>query len=160
MNDSDTSKSDLRWYQVRMRTLVVVIVVLGMVICWIGFGIINDRRIVSILRNSMSVEVGYEFELGRVHWLSVSNPSDLGLEQLNRLTKLKTLYIRETKISKIGLEHLKRLSNLKHLELDYSVLTNEDLKTLQISLPNCTINRRSKKLTNIMKTLREKSDSK
>jgi hypothetical protein len=152
MNDSDPPKPERRWPQVSLRTLLVVAVVLSVVSAWIGVRIENDRRIVAKLSESGSVEVGYEW--GRVMWLSGSSVTDAELERLQGLTKLKTLYLRETKITDAGLEHLKGLTNLRWLELVNVEVTEEGVNKLQGALPNCTINRRSKRLTEAANRIR------
>jgi hypothetical protein len=47
----------------------------------------------------------------------------------------------ETEITDDGLEHLSGLTGLKILSLDGTQVTEDGVKRLQVSLPNCKITR-------------------
>jgi len=57
--------------------------------------------------------------------------TDAGLEHLEGLTNLKTLYLRKTLITDDGLERLKTLTNLEELMLDHSQITDAGLEHIK-----------------------------
>ncbi len=71
--------------------------------------------------------------------LSHTQVTGAGLVNLKGLTGLHTLELRGAQISDQELQHLSGLTNLRHLDLDFTHVTEEGIKELRKSLPDCEI---------------------
>ena len=65
--------------------------------------------------------------------------TDIGLRHLTGLMRLQELKLDETKVTDAGLANLSRLPRLQWLTLFGTNVTDAGVKTLQKSLPNCTV---------------------
>ena len=67
--------------------------------------------------------------------------NDAELEQLQRLTQLRSLYLDSTRVTDAGLENLRGLTRLQTADLRNTQVTEAGLTRLQKALPNCKITR-------------------
>jgi hypothetical protein len=73
-------------------------------------------------------------------FLENTEVTDMGLEQLGRLTQLQDIYLLYCEfITDAGLKHLAGLTQLRELLIDARKVTNAGRKKLQQALPNCRI---------------------
>ena len=61
------------------------------------------------------------------------------MEQLEGLSNLLSLDLRDTKVTSAGLGHLVALTNLQSLNLGNTAVSEEGFEQLQHALPNCKI---------------------
>ena len=159
MNDSNPPKPKLRWYQFSLRTLLIVVLVLG-----VGLGLLG-RKVQRIRREEEAalkfVEMRGMIRADRSrsmldHWVHrlcggipecpVTNVSldgtdvtNTDLEYLKDLPDLEFLSLTYTRVTDTGLEHLKELTNLRELHLANTQVTDEGVEKFQKALPNCEV---------------------
>ncbi len=158
-----------RWFQFRLRTLLIAIVLLSLPLSWFGARLRKARR------QKAAMEVVGELGglvirspsgmprfvvLGEYNFrTSISGVAQTGgqpfppgypfreatcirdgdLAVLTLLVTLEGLGIHCTDVSDAGLTHLQGLTRLKHLDLTDTQVTPEGVKKLQEALPNCEI---------------------
>jgi hypothetical protein len=71
--------------------------------------------------------------------LNGSAVTDVGLENIGNLTRLKYLDLRDTPITDAGLKHLAKLHSLEKLYLSGTDTTEAGLQELQSKLPRCKV---------------------
>ena len=147
-----------RWYQFRLRTLLIGVLLLSLPLSWFAVRMERARAVQDVLR--LGGTVG--FRLVEVHW-SERLPWVRGLLgedffdepqlvsfQYNRITDADLVCIEDlitldyldlygTQITDAGLEHIKGLANLKELDVRRTQVTPEGVKRLEEALPNCQI---------------------
>jgi Leucine-rich repeat (LRR) protein len=72
-------------------------------------------------------------------FLSGTPVTDAGLEHLNGLVQLKWLYLEGTPVTDGGLEHLKGLRELEELDLRNTQVTDAGIAALKRSLPTLRV---------------------
>jgi hypothetical protein len=138
MNDSDTPKPKRRWYQFRMRTLLVFVLLLSVPLSWFAWKLQKARR----QREAVEaiVEAGgyvyYDFQIDETGaeitgaqptapvWLRKS----LGDDFFRAVT---TVDLSGTQVTNTGLECLRGLNNLKELYLGGNLVTDAGLEHLK-----------------------------
>ncbi len=120
LNESNSPKPKLRWYQFSLRTLLLFVLIAGM-----GFGLLGQRiqRIRSEIRataelEKLGAEIGFYPQEewkdilpipDRWLWKCFGNsPVDSGLEHLEKLTSLEWLHLNDTQVTDAGIEKLQR----------------------------------------------------
>jgi len=159
MNDSRPPKPKRRWYQFRLRTLLVVTLVLAVGLSWIAVKLQQARRQRKAVQAicQLGGAVGYDFDIvggtyrpryeepAGTAWLSrvdlvsdvlavsLSGPSvhNEDLVHLESLPKLESLHLGGTQVTDAGLKHLKGLTNLKSLTLGGTHVTDGGLVNLK-----------------------------
>jgi len=161
MTDTRPRKPKRRWYQFRLRTLLLVTLVLGVLSGWIGNRVQRARKNRQSLAEVGTVvqEAGGRAWLGYVEqpdWLGrllgdpgvlylscrapIDPPSfdDVDLEHLmrsaravNGLASLERLDLNGTRVTDAGLEHVKGLTNLQWLCLTRTKVTDAGLVHLE-----------------------------
>jgi hypothetical protein len=76
---------------------------------------------------------GYEVDLRNTGAL------DKHLEDLQKISNLKSLDLRGTRITDAGLEHLRPISTLEIVEMAQTKVTDAGVESLKKSLPNATL---------------------
>jgi hypothetical protein len=66
---------------------------------------------------------------------------DEALAVLSKFRKLRSLNLRDTRITDEGLQHLRALKRLEQLDLRGTQVTDVGLQKLQAALPDCKIHR-------------------
>jgi hypothetical protein len=158
-----TPKPRRPWPQYSLRTLLVLVVVLGCVCGWLASKIIRARE----QREAVKAieELG-----GRVDWKPASGGmirtaaawvgklmggdwsvdvaavyltgtpvTDAGLEHLRGLTQLTGLNLSSTRVTDAGLERLRGLMQLTGLELRSTQVSDAGVNALKKALPNVNI---------------------
>ena len=151
------SKRRRRWFQFSLRTLLVLFLLACIGMGWIGVKIQQARRgreaAAAIERLGGKVfwsNADSPEESGGWAWLRkllgddlLVHPDDVvihsraqvitdaGLEHLNALTQLETLYVDSDQITDAGLQHLKGLTHLRDLMLVNTQVSNSGLEHLK-----------------------------
>lgn len=156
-NDKATPSGDLprkprgRWLQVSLRTLLILVTLLGVGLGWFVHCGERQRRAVEALKE-VGGEISYDtpgaapaeksFDLSgwfprdylddvdRVD-LSESKFTDAEMVHLRGLTGLQSIHLNGTLVTDAGLAHLKGLHRLKHLTLDGIQVTDDGLAHVQ-----------------------------
>ena len=152
-----------RWFQFRLRTLLIVVLVLSLPLSWLAMRMERARRqrraveAISSLRGQASCDwqnyprygaeptwlrriLGDDF-FDPVTWavLNRDTITDADLEHLKGLPSLEILSLPDTRVSDAGLEYVSGLSQLEYLDLRNTDVTPEGIRKLQEALPNCKI---------------------
>jgi hypothetical protein len=147
-------------------TLLVLVVVAGIAMCWI------NRRMESAMRRTEAVEAilksgggaRFDFEVDESGkrlakarepgpaWLRYLMGQDLGtnvieaevqtddaLEGVKELPQLRKLHLFSKRVTDAGLRHLETVSQLETLFLEETRVTDEGVRKLQKTLPKCRI---------------------
>jgi hypothetical protein len=135
----------LRWYQYRLRSLLLFMLLLAICMSWIAV-IMQD------FRKQKVAAAAIEKAGGSVHfkptWLGKllrddslerangvelygTSVSDANLVHLQSLQQLQSLNLRNTQVSDAGLVHLRRLSQLRELTLELTIVTDAGLVHLE-----------------------------
>ena len=160
-----TPRPRRRWLQFSLRTLLVVMLVLGCGLAWFAREVEREwaQREAAVTIRKMGGRVEYVAVSGgmiptAVAWLgglidhdlsgyvaSVSlkgtRVSDAGLVHLQRLTQLVELNLDNTQVSDAGLVHLQGLTQLRWLSLHETRVSDAGVAELHKTLRNCTIDR-------------------
>ncbi len=144
-----------RWFQFRLRTLLIAILVLSLPLSWFAVKLEKARRqreAVEALKG-----VGCQLCYGRgytpsvVRWMPTvlsggsvyvptilfggdSELTDAGLRNIHEFrepARITRIYLDRTDVTDAGLENLKGLTNLKGLSLDSTQVTDTGLKHLK-----------------------------
>jgi hypothetical protein len=162
-----TSTPDLRWYQCRLRTLLVTGIFVALVIgltraadwykqwgarhleslgAQVSFGkgfcsiaLKSNRDARPLLNDGLSDLCHLSTSYGLRLSLSETNVSDTDLQQLAAIRGLYSLDLACTEITDKGLESLGKLKTLQELNLCSTRVTAEGAKNLQRTLRHCRI---------------------
>ncbi|MBC8872532.1 MAG: hypothetical protein H8E44_24120 [Planctomycetes bacterium] len=126
MNDSLRPGKKRRWYQFGLRTLLVLILVAGVGLGWLGVKVQQTRKhraAVAKLQES-GVTITFDDD-GWAKTIDFPNSEltadapvlDVAIVPLKDLPKLDELTLEQTRITDVGLEHLAGLKNLRVLDL-------------------------------------------
>ncbi len=142
-------KPSRRWYQFTLRTLLIVVTLVGCGFAWFGLKVRESHRqeaaVAAIER--LGGRVFYDAEppgsglvralLGDEFFrnvrqvdLEIYAVDDADLEHLHGLTRLTRLEIDGTQITDAGLVHLKALTRLEFLDLNNTSISDAGLKQL------------------------------
>lgn len=146
-----TTKTKRRWFQFRLRTLLLVVTVFAVCMAWYVSRAQRQRRTVAALR-AMGGRVVYNADLrlpelapawlqrllGDDYFFSVSHldlsrntgVDDETLVHLDELAHLRSLDLGQTQVTDAGLGSLKGMSELESLKLEGIPITNEGLAHL------------------------------
>lgn len=134
-----------RWFQFRLRTLLVVMLVISLGMGWV----MKERRRIAERREAF-VSAGLMFSVGEDSYQPVwhlilfgvdvrfasriwgdSTTTDDGLVHLRELTRLHSLYLRGDQVTDAGMVHLKGLKQLQVLNLNGTQVTDSGLEQLR-----------------------------
>ena len=141
----DVLNSKRRWFQFRLRTLLIFVLICLIPYCWFLVRVHRQREAVAAIeKGGGSVEYG---ELHGPAWLRkllgdkyfayvvsaslAPQTTDADLEHLDGLTEVRGLLLTNTNITDAGLEHLKGLTQLQQLVLTDTKITDAGLKHLK-----------------------------
>jgi len=166
MDDSRPPRPKRRWYQFRLRTLLLLVVLVSVGMSWFTVKLHRARRqraaVQGILGSGGSVLYDYDYvDDGRVTlggqppgpaWLretlgvdffcdvkTVLLLSDAGAEHLEGLTSVEWVVLDGPGVTDAVLDRLKGASRLRHLILVDTSVTDEGVKELREALPDCKI---------------------
>lgn len=139
----NNTPSKRRWFQFRLRTLLVMVVVVAIPLGWIGY----ERRRIATRREGLK-EAGFAWggQSPQPEWNQAvfgdDSPAyansmvsgivtDAGLVHLKNLPQLQLLALYGSHITDAGLVHLKDLPQLQTLSLDGTHITDVGLVHLQ-----------------------------
>lgn len=146
-----------RWFQFRLRTLLIAILILSLPLSWFAVRLQRARRqreaVAAI--EGLGGNVQYERPQGKQQpvssWLRdllgrdffdrvtlvylQGNVTNADLEHLTALLDLERLMLRSPQITDAGLKHLQGMSNLRYLTLISTSITDAGLTHLE-GLPN------------------------
>ncbi len=155
-----------RWFQFRLKTLLIAILVLSLPLSWFAVKIQSGRRqreaAEAVLRvgGAVSYNCGIACRFRVPTWLdellgtdfsvvsgvclgqhkTLGSPvGDDDLELLRRMTKLRYLDLTDSRITDVGLENLEGLTRLEELYVHGTQVTDQGVKNLQVALPACMI---------------------
>lgn len=148
-----------KWFQFRLRTLLIAVLVLSLPLSWVAVRMDRARRQREAVEEIERLRglVLYDWEtpppqtvgrtvLGNDFFdevvlvdLAHSLVRDARLEHLAGLTNLHYLWLDDTHITDAGLEHLTGLTNLEILTIRDNNVTPKGIQKLQQALPNCVI---------------------
>jgi internalin A len=137
----------LRWYQWRLRSLFLLILMVAMGMSWLTVTIQNQRKqkaaVEEIKKAGGLGSVGYEItwlgkllrddSLADVTYLDLTGQSvtDDMFVHLEEFKQLQTLALAKSNITDAGLTHLRGLNQLQFLTLDDTEVTDAGLANLQ-----------------------------
>lgn len=163
---TDSSKSRRRWLRYGLISLLVLVVVASLVMCWI------EPRMRESMRRTEAVEAifksgggaKFDFEVDESgnrlakarepgpSWLRYLMGQDLGanvieaevqtdeaLVGVKDLPLLRKLHLFSKRITDGGLRHLEEASQLETVYVENTKVTDEGIKRLQKALPKCRI---------------------
>jgi Leucine-rich repeat (LRR) protein len=161
-------KPKRRFLRFSLRTLLVLVVLSGLVMGWLGIVVERRYQQKRILEQLKEWEPAAEYRRGYVVslWLqdglespidedlaclkgltrlefldlSFTNVTDAGLLHLRDLERLHRLHLHGTQIGDAGLEHLKTMNTLSYLDLGGTNVTDNALHEFRTTLPHCSIN--------------------
>lgn len=161
--------SKLRWFQFRLRTLLIAFLVLGLPLSWLaaevnrlrkqkqavtalqqhGWQLMYDWQIADQnLRSAFALE-----ELQTPEWVrkrfgpeysdvvvaSVGNGSASDLHDLGRFPNLRCVMIYNTPVPDAAINNLKTLSNLKQLTFSEAQVSQEHADEIRAAIPGCWV---------------------
>jgi hypothetical protein len=154
-----------RWFQYRLRTLLIVMLVVSLGMGWV----MKERRRIAARRDALKTAGFDELFIPNVllkprwrehqaswsiillggNWpefaMAIScrsdGTTDADLVHLVELTQLQELHLSGTRVTDAGLMHLRRLTQLQWLYLDGTQATDTGVARLQAALPNCNVYR-------------------
>jgi len=150
MNDSDLPKLKRRWYQISLRTVLLIVLLLSLPFSWFAFRLDQTRRQKAVLANFSEYEhnaywrysslgekeandfpFGYVFDL-RLWGNERTAPTDDDLIHLAGFTHLQALTIENCPgVTDAGLKHLSGMTNLSSLSLNGNRITDAGLVHLK-----------------------------
>lgn len=138
-----------RWYQFRLRTLLIATALIAIVLAWYTSGPQRQRRAVAAIR-SFDGYVQFDYRrnqyvprplldwVGEEYFAEVTGVSyewnrvdDSALEPLEDLRSLQNLVLSESPLTDVGLARLERLSSLQTLNLRGTPISDASLEHLQ-----------------------------
>lgn len=150
-------KPTRRWFQFRLRTLLILTAAIAIVMTWWSLRVRPQREAVEALRK-IGGQIEYDARLpftGRmkappkwprglldavgvdcfasVIWIDLNNTqvTDADLERLKNLTARQGIELNNTKLTDAGLQHLKDLTGLQYLYLNNTSVTDAGLESLK-----------------------------
>ena len=165
MNDCRPPKPRLRWYQFSVRTLLIVVLVLGVFFGWLGSRLQRAARHRQMAAELHGVKAEVESLGGRIYaytdrppnWLdkllgdpgvfdvqtvTMGQAADADLKHLKDLSGVFhswELDLTDTPITDAGLDHLKKLTGLQSVNLHGTKVTGVGATRLKDALPNVSI---------------------
>ena len=163
-NPAQAARPRRRRFRYSLRTLLVVVTLVGVVLgVWVQRAE-RQRRAVAAMREDGG-KVMYDYEesrpravngdlpgpdwlcrlLGVDYFANVTHAhlsrsaTDATLSHLGDLTSLKSLWLDGTQVTDTGLAHLTGLARLQELDLSGTQVTDAGCDRLQQALPNCAI---------------------
>jgi Leucine Rich repeat len=135
---TDDRQKSRRWYQFRLRTLLICVLVLSVPLSWFGVRLEKARKqrnAIDLLEDKGCIFV---YQYPRVKEIRVpiqvlaaySRVTDSDLKHLRDLTEITHIYLNETAITDAGLQHLEGLTQLRELSLEHTDITDDGLKHL------------------------------
>lgn len=148
------------WYRFRLRTLLLIVLVLSLASSWIAVGLRKEKRQRQAYEQ---IELGiYTCDIPSFPWYSgwlhkmfgneeshdltllvfngFTSINDNTLEAVAQFDHLKQLWLNgQIAITDAGLEQLTRLERLRDLSLGDARVTAEAVQRLRQALPNCEI---------------------
>jgi Leucine-rich repeat (LRR) protein len=157
-------KPKRRWFQLRLRTLLVLVTLASVPLSWVGWELEQRQREkvaiawVEEMRGQVSfgsVEIdGFlssDLETSwwkktkdtlfgeSVHYFNLGNTKVSDLSPLADMKKLVRLYLDQTEVS--DLSPLAGMKYLRGLSLEGTEVSEEQIEQLQLALPKCKISR-------------------
>ncbi len=157
LEEKQTASPKRRWFQFRLRTLLVLVCLASGVFRWVGWELDQRRRekVAIAWVEEMGGKVSFDFkdssgvekswlERTKDIWLgksvvSVSSQSMVVNSDLLPLSALKNLTILYLRTSASDLSPLADLKRLKYLDLYETKVTRERIDELKLALPTCLI---------------------
>lgn len=139
------TRTSCRWFQFRLRTLLMVIAILAMPAAWIA----NERRAIAARQRAFAeLRIGLHMAHGQPAWrvwllgddqvaysrciaCSARSLDDEGAMSLRFLVRAENLYLDRVPITDVGVAGLKRLTSLRNLGLGDSKITDAGLVHLE-----------------------------
>ena len=141
-----TPKPRRRWWQISLRTLLILVTLLCVWLGWVVNRGERQRRAMWALqrmRGNISYDAprvssylglrsprDYFYDVDFVS-LSESSLTDAGMLYLKALTSLQRLHLNRTKVTDAGLAHIRDLTELESLELDATNVTDAGMAHIQ-----------------------------
>lgn len=155
MTDHPSQLPKRRWFQFRLKTLLVLTAVICLSLGWM----LRERRRIEDQRDVLNSLGGGPILSGRIQqpswrvWLLGDDAPayafemdfsgrvfpDYWLTTLEGFPRLRTLILDRTLVTDSGLVHLERLTQLQSLQLKETQVTDAGVARLQKALPNCEI---------------------
>jgi hypothetical protein len=147
-----TRKPRCRWLRYSLRTLVLLMVVVGCGLGWLGRNVqkMRAQREAVLAIERLQGSVAREADVVEVHfgYSKLSHPdfwermddglrfdrrnvTDAGLVHLRGFTQLRSLSLDNTRVTDAGLKHLRGLTQLRYLSLDNTRITDAGLEHLR-----------------------------
>ncbi|MCH7728516.1 MAG: PD40 domain-containing protein, partial [Planctomycetes bacterium] len=152
---SEPTKRKRRWFRFSLRTLLIVVVILGIGFAWVAFKfqqVWEQRKVVAEIEKVggesyfcyelragtspgpawLKEILGEDFFATVVHvYLYDKKATDDTLANIAKLTELETLIISNIAVSDVGIQHVSNLTKLVYLELSHTCVSNAGLAHLK-----------------------------
>ena len=129
-NDSNPPKTKRRWYQFRMRTLLVVVTVVTVPLGWVGWRLEQARGERAVIAWVMETGGSVSFHHGQRSWWGKSTDKWFG-------KRVRSASLQKMQVS--DLSPLAELKNLEQLYVSRTKVSEEQVQKLRQALPNCEI---------------------
>jgi hypothetical protein len=136
-----TPKPRRRWIQFSLRTLMLIMFLLGIGLSWMAAWIQRARQQKEVVEAIAELGGWVCYDCDFDEFGEPSAPAEP-----SRLAWLHSLFredldLSDTRVSDTGLAHLKGLTQLQHLDLRDTQVTDAGITALQMALPNAEIYR-------------------
>jgi hypothetical protein len=160
---AEPPKRKRRWFQFRLRTLLIGVVVVAVPCAWLGRMIEQKRReraFVDQIRKWGGI-VTYDYQIARsepsgptwlrsllgenffndvkVAYIGGIPITDADLARIEDFPHLQVLHLNDTKVTDAGIGSIKPLTALEFLDLDGTKVTDSGINSLRRALPKCMV---------------------
>jgi hypothetical protein len=159
LTDMTAPKPRLRWFQFRLRSLLIIVALVAFACSWLAVRIQKVKRQMETIAaiEKLGGLVLPPAPSGPVWGLALSGinavddiehvdltgtqMTDADLRDLDGLSHLHSLWLGGTSITDEGMGHLMGMRELNELDLDATFVSDAGIENLQRALPNCTISK-------------------
>lgn len=134
---TDKNSERRRWFQLRLRTLLIVVLVLSLLLSWFGARFRKARRQSAAVETLGQLGGWAEYDWMRcqlfsLHTLLLSGTQigDAEVAHIGKLVNLQRLWLDRTQTTDSGLEHLDGLTSLVVLSLGETEVSDAGLEHL------------------------------
>jgi hypothetical protein len=145
---ADPPKRKRRWFQFSLRTLLIVVTLLALPLCWLGLKVDEARQqqtaVVAIRKLGGFVAYDYQFDSQGHDLPGATLPGPAWLHSLLGDDFFRNVYgviLLDPSVKDADLEQLKALTQLRYVSVFGTNVTDVGVAKLQEALPDCKIDR-------------------